>query len=156
VRLYRSRGMEPVDALLGFAAEPGTGTSATCTIRDVAREEAARWAGAIDRERPDYLPWQVGGEAIARLPGDVRAWHCGQAQLVFQESETMVSAVSLLDRNTSQGDALNLLKALRDAFPDRTLRAPQLHREHGAAAAFTAAGWARQPLHQLFLRRPLA
>ena len=155
VRLYRSRGFEPVDALYGYTAAPAQGVAKSSDVDEVSREDAAQWASAFDRERPEFMPWQVGGEAILSIPGAVRAWRCGQAQLVFQDVDATGSALSLLDRDEAQSDALKLLAALRRELPERALRGPQLHREHGPARAFEGAGWERQPLHQLLLRRRL-
>jgi ribosomal protein S18 acetylase RimI-like enzyme len=156
VRLYRSRGMAPVDALYGYGAQPGCGLARDGEVVAASRDDAAQWAGAFDRDHPAFLPWQVGGEAVLRLPGDVQAWRIGGAQMVFQQGETALSVTSLIDRAAAQPDALRLLAALRHRYPEHTLAAPQLHREHGAGHAFEEAGWVRQELHQLLLRRTLA
>ena len=119
------------------------------------REEAAQWASDRDHDDQAFLPWQVGGEAIQGLPGSVRAWRLGRAQMVFQESDTVVSVPSLLEAGPGLSDARRLLEALRFKFPERSLRAPQLHRKNGAARAFEDSRWERMALHQLLMRRRL-
>jgi ribosomal protein S18 acetylase RimI-like enzyme len=155
-RLYRSRGLEPVDALRGFIAAPGTGAARDADIVEVSREEAAGWAQAFDRDHLVFLPWQAGGEAMLAASGALRAWRIGHAQMTFQESEALISVPSLLDRDAAYADAGRLIAALRHRFPERELRAPQIHRAQGPAQAFEAAGWPRQPLYQYLLRRQLA
>ena len=154
VNLYLSRGFVPVDSLYGYVAEPPLGTAQDVDGVAVSREDAAQWARDVDRDDPSLLPWQVGGEAMLNIPGNVQAWRFGRAQMVFQDSDTAIAVTSLLDRGTA-GDAHALLAALRHRYSQRVLRAPQLHRKLGPARAFEDAGWLRQPLHQLFLRRQL-
>jgi len=154
VALYRSRAFEPVTALYGFIASQREGLAQDADVREASREDASRFAAAIDRDDPTLLPWQVGGEAILALPGNVRAWRYGAGQMVFQDSDP-ITVISLLERGEGHGDSLRLIAALRHVFPERELRAPQLHREEGPARAFDEAGWTRQELHQLYLRRQL-
>ncbi len=156
VRLYRSHGFEPVDSLYGYIAGPEVGKVGDASVTEISREDAARWASALDRDDPAFMPWQVGGEAMLRAPGEVCAWQLGRAQLVFQEADTTVSVTSLLDRDADQFDASRLLTALRHKYPQLALQAPQLQRERGPARACEGAGWVRQPLHQLLMRRGLA
>ena len=155
VKLYLSRGFVAVDSLYAFVAEPAEGASRKVDVVEVSREDAARWAREFDRDEPEFLPWQVGGEAMLNVPGVILAWRFGGAQMTFQEGEAAVQVTSLLDRG-SDGGAQVLLEALRQRYPNRTLRASQLHRKQGPARAFEDAGWARHPLHQLLLRRSLA
>ncbi|MCE9522523.1 MAG: GNAT family N-acetyltransferase [Alphaproteobacteria bacterium] len=155
VKLYLSRGFVPIDSLYAYVAEPPLGTAADGDVVEIAREDAAQWACDFDRDDPGLLPWQVGGEAMLRIPGNAQAWRLGDAQMVFQDSDAAVAVTSLLDRGTA-GDAQALLAALRHRYSQRVLRAPQLHRKLGPARAFEDAGWSRQPLHQLFLRRQLS
>jgi len=155
VRLYRSRGFEVVAELYGYAAAPGTGMAPDVAARTVSVEDASRWVTAFDEERPAWLPWQAGGEAIVAAVDCLEVERLGAAQLVIRkpDAETAVVA-SLIDRDDAQGDATRLLGRLRQRYPDRTLRAPQLQRRDGAARAFEAAGWTREPLFQFFMRRP--
>jgi hypothetical protein len=154
VRLYRSRGFEADDELHGFIAQPGHGLTADEPAEEISREAAAAWACAFDQENIAQVPWQAGGEAILVAPIAPRAFRLGGAQIVLVEADAnTVMVTSLLDRDAGQRDALRLLAALRQRYPNHLLRAPQIHRANAAARAFVAAGWERQPLHQLFMRR---
>ncbi|MBL8782837.1 MAG: GNAT family N-acetyltransferase [Alphaproteobacteria bacterium] len=155
VRLYRSRGFESIDEMPGFIAAPSEGLGQDADVIEVSNEDAAAWACAFDREHSAYLPWQVGGEAILAAVVPLRAWRLGSAQLVFQVVDGATLTVqSLIDRDSAQRDALRLVAAWRHRYPAHTLRAPQIQRASGPARAFTDAGWTRQPLHQLLMRRP--
>jgi len=155
VRLYRSRGFESIDEMPGFIAAPSEGLGQDADVIEVSNEDAAAWACAFDREHSAYLPWQAGGEAILAAVVPLRAWRLGSAQLVFQVVDGATLTVqSLIDRDSAQRDALRLVAAWRHRYPAHTLRAPQIQRASGPARAFTDAGWTRQPLHQLLMRRP--
>jgi ribosomal protein S18 acetylase RimI-like enzyme len=156
VRLYRSRGFEADVELLGFIAQPGVGLANDEPVRAVSRAEAAAWASAIDVEHPALLPWQVGGEAILAALGSPVLWRIGAAQMMFVETDASTLAVlGLIAREGADDDAVRLLAALRRRYPERLLRAPQIHRADGPARAFEAAGWERPPLHQFLMRRRL-
>jgi ribosomal protein S18 acetylase RimI-like enzyme len=148
--LYRSRGFETVCSLYGYAAPPAQAAADKPTKDVVGRDAAVRWLAEVDAAEP----WQVSGAAVAAAPGEVLCWRRADAQLVFRADASVgpVAVVSLIDRDPAQGSAVALLAALRAEYPTRTLQAPQLQRDDGAARAFDAAGWARLPLHQLLLR----
>ncbi len=154
VRLYRSRGFEAVDEMPGFVAAPSEGFARGADVIEVSTEGAATWACAVDCEDSSYMPWQTGGEAIRAAVVPLRAWRLGSAQLVFQVVDGATLTVqSLIDRDSAQRDALRLVAAWRHRYPAHTLRAPQIQRASGPARAFADAGWTRQPLHQLLMRR---
>jgi ribosomal protein S18 acetylase RimI-like enzyme len=154
VRLYRSRGFEADADLLGFVAAPSQGLARDEAAREVSRDEAAAWATTVDQDNPALLPWQVGGEAILVALGSPRAWRVGEALLVFTEVNADTITVSvLLDRDAAQRDAVRLIGALRHRYPQALLKAPQIQRADGAAVAFVAAGWTREPLYQHLMRR---
>jgi ribosomal protein S18 acetylase RimI-like enzyme len=154
VRLYRSRGFEAVDEMPGYIAAPSEGLARDAEVTEVSKDDAAAWACALDREDSAYWPWQVGGEAILAAVVPLRAWRLGSAQLVFQDIDAVTLSVqSLIDRDGAQSDAVRLIAVLRHRHPAHTLRAPQIQRASGPARAFVEAGWTRQPLHQLLMRR---
>jgi ribosomal protein S18 acetylase RimI-like enzyme len=154
VRLYRSRGFEAAAELHGYAAPPGQGMARKAAASEISPVDASRWAATFDAEKPERIPWQVGGEAIAASVEPLEGWRIGDAQLVFRKPDAATIAVSsLLDRDDAQGDAIRLLAHLRHRYPERLLRAPQLQRSDGSGLAFEAAGWTREPLHQLLMRR---
>lgn len=154
VRLYRSRGFEVDDELFGFLAPASVGVARDEHITEISRTEAAEWGCAFDRSDVAQLPWQVGGEAILAAQGSLRAWQVGGAQLVFVETDaSTVTLLSLIDRDAAQAEAVRLLAALRQRYPTQLLRAPQIHRANAAARALDAAGWEREPLYQLLMRR---
>jgi hypothetical protein len=154
VRLYRSRGFEVDADLIGFVAPPSQGLAQDEAVRDVSREEAATWARALDQDHPALLPWQVGGEAVLAALGSPRAWRIGEALLVFTElNADTINMSTLLDRGADQRDAVRLIGAVRHRYPRALLKAPQIHRADGAARAFEAAGWTREPLYQHLMRR---
>ena len=150
VALYRRHGFEPVCELHGWRAAPGQGRAQVCDVNEVARAAASRWLVTLD----DALPWQASGAAVQAAPAEVQAWQLGKAQLVFTlGADNSAAVVSLADRDPSHVAATELLAAMRQRFPVHTLAAPECQRSDGASRAFEAAGWARQPLMQWFMRR---
>lgn len=151
--LYRSRGFEQVGVLYGYLLQPA-GARAGVAPTPVSRDAAVQWLDEVERDDPGRWPWQVTGQAVAAAPGELSCWRSASAQLVSRTSpeEGPVGVVSLIDRDPSQAGAVALLTALRARHPQRVLQAPQLQRDDGPALAFEAAGWTRQPLHQLLLR----
>jgi GNAT superfamily N-acetyltransferase len=154
LRLYQSRGMTTATVLQAFEATASS-RRAIFPVKSVTHETAARRASEIESGSSIYLPWQVCGEAIRRLPGVPHCWQSGSAQIVFTEMTGLVLVQSLLDSNPDQAGAVDLLAMLRDTYPDAILRAPQLQAEPGAALAFRTAGWRQAELHQNLMVRSL-
>lgn len=146
-RLYRSRGLNPACALLGFEGVIGHAGNMH-DVQNVTLAEAAEWADALERQSAGALPWQVCGDAIRALPAQASCWRLDEAQMVWIEAPGTITVQSLLDRNTNYVGAAKLLAALRASCPDTTLRAPQLQADHGPALAFRQNGWREMELSQ--------
>jgi ribosomal protein S18 acetylase RimI-like enzyme len=151
--LYRARGFETVCDLYGYAAGPPAAAKALIK-ESVSRDDAVRWLVDAEALDPGIWPWQVSAGGVAAAPGAVTCWRHGNAQLVFRADvgDSPVGVVSLIDRDARQASAAALLAGLRAEYPTRTLQAPQLQRDDGAALAFETTGWVRSPLHQQLLR----
>ena len=68
--------------------------------------------------------------------------------MVWLEAPGTITVQSLLDRHADYAGATKLLEALRAAYPEAILRAPQLQAEHGPAVAFRKCGWQPMELSQ--------
>lgn len=149
-RLYESRGMKPVSSLFGYEAVAGDPGS-DAPVQPVTLDQARLRAEEIERGSAFRLPWQVGPAAISRLPGTAQCWRHGSGQVVFSEMTGLIHVHSLLDSSADHHCATRLLGALRAAFPEAVLRAPQLQAEHGAAQAFRTAQWTEAALFQYLM-----
>ncbi len=149
-RLYVSRGMKPVSSLFGYEAVAGS-PGFDVPVQPVTLDQARLRAEEIERASALRLPWQVGPAAINRLPGTAQCWQHGSAQVVYSEMTGLIHIQSLLDSSTDYQCAEKLLGALRAAFPEAVLRAPQLQAEHGAAQAFRSAQWTEAALFQYLM-----
>lgn len=150
--LYRSRGFAPVVELHGYergpdlAADPGE-DAFVATSPD---EAIARLAAV------EGLPYQVSGAAVATAPVAPTAWRHGDALLLFAARRPdHVDVVALVDTGPDQRDARALLRALLRRHPSARVRVPQLQRDDLGGRALLAEGFARLPLHQLLMRRPI-
>lgn len=155
LRLYRSRGFAPVCELYGYEAMPeGVPRDAGSDgLMQVSSEGAAAWLRARDVRD---LPFQVSAGALEGSATPPMAWRLGEAQLVFAARDALhLSVMSLVDTGAGQADARRLLRALRQTYPEATLRVPQLQRLDVGGAALEAEGFTRLPLYQLLMRRML-
>ncbi len=152
--LYRSLGFEPIAELHGYERAPGAAASAPpAPPHEVALADAAAWLRALEF---DGLPFPVSAAAIEASTVPLVAWRSGAAQLVFSARDASnVAVVSLVDPEPLQAGALALASALAHAYPQATLRVPQLQRPDLGGRALEALGWARRPLYQLLMRRRL-
>jgi ribosomal protein S18 acetylase RimI-like enzyme len=156
LRLYRSRGFEPVCELFGYEAAPRSRDDfpATQPAFQVTPDGALAWLRTRDVRD---LPYQVSAGAL-ETGGSTPpiAWRLGDAQLVFAARDAAhLSLASLVDTGPEQMDARLLLRALRGQYPAATLRVPQLQRMDLGGAALEAEGFTRLPLHQWLMRRAL-
>lgn len=160
LRLYRSRGFEPLHELHGYVQEvamaPAEAPPAQPAI--VERAEALAWLDAA-AQRIEGLPLQVTPACLAGLPMPWTAWRQGSAQLVFEAADDPAKSVvvhGLVDTDAAQHDATALVAALCRLHAGRRIVAPQLQRLDVAGLAFRRAGFAALPLHQLLMVRPLS
>lgn len=161
LRLYTGRGFAQVDALYGYSriadAAPAPGTPGTPVTPPDDSDLPAAWDWLAACGEACQLPFQVTAPSLRALPHALRAWRRGTAQLVFSEgADGSLQVHSLVDRAPGQQDAGALVAALLAAWPRRTVRVPQLQRHAVGGAALERLGFERLPLHQLWLRRPLA
>ncbi|MEK8030833.1 GNAT family N-acetyltransferase [Ideonella sp. DXS29W] len=164
VRLYRSRGFEIVHPLWGYERSP-SGTPArlqnvglTSVVQAVPLKAAWRWLDDA-QTRIDNLPLQVTSPVLQAQASTVpmQAWQCAQAQLVFSEPAEggTLTLHSLVDHDPQLEGAQALAEALVARFPDRPMRAPQLHRPDLGGDALVRIGFQPLPLHQWLMQRPV-
>ncbi|MFO1341029.1 MAG: GNAT family N-acetyltransferase [Burkholderiaceae bacterium] len=164
LRLYRGRGFEVVQALVGHerAADtpPRPSTPSTsvgpAAIAEPTLAEAWAWLADAERRIAD-LPLQVTGRALASSPVPLQAWRLGGAQLVFGAgpAERSITLHSLVDPQPAQADAEALVAALCARWPGHAQRVPPLQRDDLGGRALARLGFAPAPLHQWLMRRPL-
>jgi hypothetical protein len=108
----------------------------------------------LGRARRD-LPFQVTPPSLRALPGKLQAWRAGAALVVFSAAaDGTLTIHCLLDAGPGQRDAQALVAAVLECHPSGRVNVPQLQRLDLGGLALERLGFARQPLHQLLLRRP--
>jgi ribosomal protein S18 acetylase RimI-like enzyme len=156
LRLYEGRGFRQVDALHGWRHAGGSATESTDKPVQVELTDAFDWLDACATASIP-LPLQVSPRSLRALPLALQAWRRGEAQLVFSEgADARIQVHSLVDRVPAQQDARALVAALLARYARQALHVPQLQRQAVGGAALESLGFERLPLHQLWLRRPLA
>lgn len=155
LRLYQGRGFQEVDALYGYRYAGGDVESADAPVQ-VELPDAFDWLDAC-AAAGIALPLQVTPRSLRALPLALQAWRRGDAQLVFSEgADARLQVHSLVDRVPAQDDARALAAALLARYARQAIHVPQLQRQAVGGAALESLGFERLPLHQLWLRRPLA
>lgn len=153
LRLYQSRGFEAIDALHGYQCTAPASEGSHMAPRGIDLQDAFDWldaCGAVGCA----LPLQVTPRSLRALPVRLQAWRADSAQLVFSQGEDASLQVhSLVDREPAQQAARELVAALLARHPGRAIRVPQLQRAAVGGDALEACGFARLPLHQLWMRR---
>ena len=158
-RLYEGRGFVARHALHGWTRRASAGADVEDPAADEVDLDAAfAWldetASSIDE-----LPMQVLPATLRAQRDALSAWRHGGAQLVFAavaDASARVVVWSLVDRNPAQRDAQVLVAALEARHPGRLLKVPALQRADVGGEALARAGFVREPLHQLLMRRELA
>lgn len=160
LRLYRSRGFEPLHELHGYVQEvavaPADAPAAHHEV--VERADAFAWLDTA-AQRIERLPLQVTPACLAGLTVPLTTWRQGSAQLVFDAADDPTKSVvihSLVDTDAAQQDATALVAALCRTHAGRRIVAPQLQRLDVAGLALRTCGFAPLPLHQLLMTRPLS
>jgi hypothetical protein len=101
------------------------------------------------------LPLQATARLLRAQAAPLQAWRVRSAQLVFSvAADGALHVHSLVDQESAQQAAGDLVRALLAKFPNRPVRVPQLQRQSLGGAALERAGFERLPLHQLWMRRP--
>jgi ribosomal protein S18 acetylase RimI-like enzyme len=157
LRLYRGRGFEPVAELLGYQRDRDQPLVETVAAREpvgVSMEEACTWLDDASRKRGD-LPLQVTGVSLRARTVPLHAMRLGSAQVVSTKTSEAVTIASLVDLDERQTDAQALVESLVRQHPRHRFAVPQHQRHDAGGAALERAGFARLPLHQFLMRRPL-
>jgi len=160
LRLYRSRGFEVVCPLDGWKA---TGTPAPAPARDVRavdrdvravdRAAAFAWLAEADRRIAD-LPFPCTARSQSAQPRPLTFWQCGDAQVAFSAVEgTPTQIHSLVDLDPALPGTEALAHALRATHSE--IVAPPVLRDDLGGAALERAGFERQPLSQVLMKRAL-
>lgn len=155
MRLYRSRGFEPVCALHGYRGQAravceggGDAGVAAVTLRD-----AYAWLLEASRRRGD-LPLQVTPASLQAQPVALQAWRCAGAQLVAGESAPGQATIySLVDEAGDQAGAERLVRHLARCFAEHEISVPQLQPDDLGGLALQRLGLRKLPLHQWLMRR---
>lgn len=153
LRLYESRGFETVDALYGYLRTGGEVPAGASAGQPVELQDAYDWIDACTAEGC-ALPLQVTPRSLRTLPGQLQAWRQRDAQLVFSEAgDGRITVHSLVDRQSSQRDADGLVSALLARPAGPPVHVPQLQRLAVGGEALERCGFARLPLHQVWMRK---
>lgn len=153
VRLYGTRGFLAVDELHGYACAAPSAARAAAAPGVVTLADAFDWLDACVAEGC-ALPLQVTPRSLRAWEVPLQAWRRHSAQLVFSAAaDGSIQVHSLVDREPGQQAACELVEALLARHPGRTIRVPQLQRQAVGGAALERLGFARLPLHQLWMRR---
>lgn len=153
LRLYQAHGFEAVDALYGYQCTAPSAGTAPGAPPAIGLQQAFDW---LDRCGQDGcpLPLQVTPRSLRTLAAPLQAWRHRSAQLVFcEEANASIQVHSLVDRESGQQAARELVGTLLGRYPDRLVRVPQLQRQAVGGSALEQAGFARLPLHQLWMKR---
>lgn len=156
LRLYRGRGFQPLHPLYGYTRPAGAALpqgEAAAGAETVRHGDAFEWIEALSRARRD-LPFQVTPQSLRALPVKLQVWRAGSAQVVFSAAaDGTLTLHCLLDARPGQQDAQALVAAVLERHPSGRVNVPQLQRLDLGGLALERLGFARQPLHQLLLRR---
>lgn len=155
LRLYLGRGFAVVHELHGYEGviASDADSAAEPPGDEVDPADAFAWLDDAERRLVD-LPLQVTAASLAALPGQMRAWRRGTAQLIVgANARGAVSVHSLVDTDPEQRDAQALVEALPHRFAGRRLLVPPLQRLDVGGRALRRAGYGAQPLHQVMMGR---
>jgi GNAT superfamily N-acetyltransferase len=153
LRMYQAHGFHAVDSLYGYQCTAPSAASAPGVPPAIDLQEAFDW---LDRCSQDdcALPLQVTPRSLRTLTSPLHAWRHWSAQLVFcDEANGNIHVHSLVDREIDQQAACELVGALLARYPGRPVRVPQLQRQAVGGTALEQVGFARLPLHQLWMKR---
>ena len=157
-RLYRRHGFEIVAPLHGHDATADDGSVPSIVpLEPVPREHALETLARL--EASGNLPFQLGSASLASS-ARWTAWQRGTALLAFADDASQspgnrIVIRSLVDTDPAQRDAEALARALRAVHPRHAITMPPLLPPALGADAMLRAGFARQPLHQWWMRRRL-
>lgn len=162
LRLYESHGFQALHALYGYHAQPWSQAplalppSSRSAYEQLSPEQAYAWIAEAQSTQFGDLPLQVTEQVLATNPLPLHAWQMGSALLVFSRpDDAKVQILSLIDRHPAQRDAHQLALQLRSSFPERACFVHELQRSAIGGDALARAGFERQALHQLLMRRSL-
>lgn len=162
LRLYESHGFQALHALYGYHAQPWNQAplalppSARSAIAQLSPEQAYAWIAEAQSTLFGDLPLQVTEQVLATNPLPLHAWKLGSALLVFTLPDgAKVQILSLIDRHPAQHDAHQLALHMRSSQPERSCFMHELQRSDIGGDALARAGFERQALHQLLMRRSL-
>lgn len=153
LRLYRSRGFDVVEALHGYTLEAVASDGTNPAPREVDRATAMAWLH--ETMRRIELPLQVTPACLAGSAAPLVAWQSDDAQCIFHGGDGSVRVASLVDRDPAQAGARSLLQAMARRFAGQAIQVPALQCPGVGGAALRALGARVQPLHQLWMVRPL-
>lgn len=158
LRLYRGRGFEvvcPLDGwkLPGDAAPAHARDALARDVREVDRATAFAWLAEAGR-RIAWLPFPNTERCQAGQVRPLTSWRCGSALMLFSVlAGTPTQIHVLIDLDPALRDAETLARAIRAAHPDAW--APPILRDDLGGAALGRAGFVRQELGQVLMRRAL-
>jgi ribosomal protein S18 acetylase RimI-like enzyme len=156
LRLYESRGFRTLHPLHGYtraAADAQPAGASAGAGEDVALEAA--WAWLDERAAAGLaLPLQQTPASLRAQPVQLRAWRQGEALVLFaDDGQGLVTLHGLVDTGAGQRGAEALAARLLATYPRHRFSAPQLLRPDLGGEALERLGFARLPLHQLWMRR---
>lgn len=157
-RLYERQGFEVLDELHGYAGHPVPPAQVGRTeLQPLGWVEALDWLDDAEAQGL-ALPLQQTRLALASAQGQ-QAWRLGSALVIGaarpdDPSTFMLGAV--VDRQAAQQDLQRLLAAVAAQHPEwQQWHMPQILRPSVGGEALARLGLQRQPLHQLWMHKPL-
>lgn len=153
LRLYRKSGFEVVRRLVGFVLE-----NPQVSSNDALHGIDLRLAGqAVTRHGLVNLSWQLSGESIAHLTPPACAFCLDSAYVVItnpQAKDVTIYSLLVEEQARGQGHAMRLLRALFEAYPDKTWHMPAICPEE-VGGFFERAGFQKEKLSQFQMARSL-
>jgi ribosomal protein S18 acetylase RimI-like enzyme len=158
---YQRHGFSRVHALYGYEHVPDAPGAPRADphaplpapLLAVTPASAFDWLRAQQAQQRD-LPLQTMPVSLAPVVAELLAWQCGQAQLIFRQSEPgQVIIHSLLDLHPAQADAEILVRELLARYGDQTIKMVPLQRLDVGGAALARAGLVQMAMSQWLMLR---
>ena len=151
--LYRRLGFSSLRRLYGYTLHAPDLGPVGDSVREVSLQEAALWL-AYEGEEAN-LPYQVSGEALARLGGAYRAYRRGRALVVLADYKERVWLRVVVDFGPAFAEGRALMRTLLRRFGGRKWVMREFLPEEMGQGVLAPLGFERSALNQLQMERSL-
>ena len=148
--LYESRGFRAVAELAGWTRAEGLAVDGPAVA--VQERTLADAMAALAHPAGPLRPLQVTPASLAALAGDVLVWQHASAWLLWKLGDRG-PWIHVLEGEPADAEAL--LRTLLLSHPGRGVKLAPLHRSDLLPGLWPRLGFERQPLHQLYVVRPM-